>query len=134
MMMRTTREAVATLGALTTRPAHRFLPDDVGFVDNAQVPHDRLVGHRQVTDAHLLGLARRHQATLVTFDNGLAALGGDTVQLLVSDGFVRSVRSEERSRPHPDAHLPRPERGEGGPEGPPSHETDPGTGTVSRAP
>jgi uncharacterized protein len=82
------REAVATLAALIARPAHRFLPDDVGFVDNAAVAHDRLVGHRQVTDAHLVGLARRHRAQLVTFDAGLAALGGDTVRLLPLDGLL----------------------------------------------
>jgi predicted nucleic acid-binding protein len=31
-------------------------------------------GHRQVTDALLLGVARRHRVPLVTFDRGLSLL------------------------------------------------------------
>ena len=32
-------------------------------------------GHRQVTDAYLLALAKTHNGWLVTFDGGIAALG-----------------------------------------------------------
>jgi predicted nucleic acid-binding protein len=43
----------------------------------------RMPGHRQVTDAHLLALARRRGVSLVTFDAGVAALGtGRHVELL----------------------------------------------------
>ena len=80
----TVREAVAALAVVTARPTHRFLTDDVGFVDYAGVPHDRLVGYRQVTDAHLVGLARRHGAVVVTFDSGLASLAPEVTQLLAS--------------------------------------------------
>lgn len=76
------REAVAALAVVTAHPTHRFLADDVGFVDNPDVPHDHLVGYRQVTDAHLVGLARRHNAMVVTFDSGLASLGPEVTQLL----------------------------------------------------
>ena len=42
-----------------------------------------VTGYRQVTDAHLLTLARRHGVRLVTFDAGLHALAGaDGVELL----------------------------------------------------
>jgi predicted nucleic acid-binding protein len=34
----------------------------------------RLVGHRQVSDAYLLGLAIRHGGVLATFDEGISAL------------------------------------------------------------
>lgn len=52
----------------------------VSIVD-ADVPE--IVGHRQVTDAHLLALARRHGGRLVTFDAGLLALDeGRDVELL----------------------------------------------------
>jgi predicted nucleic acid-binding protein len=45
-----------------------------------------VVGHRQVTDAHLAGLARRRGSRLVTLDQGLAALHPDaTVLLSASD-------------------------------------------------
>jgi predicted nucleic acid-binding protein len=33
-----------------------------------------LVGHRQVTDAYLLGLALRHGGRLATFDQGIGTL------------------------------------------------------------
>jgi predicted nucleic acid-binding protein len=42
-------------------------------------------GHRGVTEAVLLAVARRHGVGLVTFDAGLARLaGGDGVELLRS--------------------------------------------------
>lgn len=47
---------------------HTFLTDDVSIVDDDVPP---LAGHRQVTDAHLLALARRHGTRVVTFDAGL---------------------------------------------------------------
>ena len=65
------------IAALRSHAAHRFIPDDVSICD-ADVP--RLTGHRQVTDAHLLTLARRRGVALVTFDAGLA--GNPGVELL----------------------------------------------------
>jgi toxin-antitoxin system PIN domain toxin len=77
-----TADARAVLAALRRAGSHRFLSDDVSMVD-ADVP--AVAGHRQVTDAHLLTLARRHGVRVVTFDAGLAALGGDRdVELLTS--------------------------------------------------
>lgn len=69
------------LGELRAIGAHRFLANDVSLTD-ADVPV--LTGHRQVTDAVLLTLARRHGLPLVTFDAALASLGapGD-VEVLV---------------------------------------------------
>jgi toxin-antitoxin system PIN domain toxin len=68
------------LASLRASPGHRFLTDDVSLTDG-DVP--AIAGHRQVTDAHLLTLARRHSVSLVTFDAGLLALGGaDHVELL----------------------------------------------------
>jgi toxin-antitoxin system PIN domain toxin len=60
---------------------NRFLVDDVSMTDG-DVP--TLMGHRQVSDAHLLTLARRHGVRLVTFDGGAHALGGDDVELLTA--------------------------------------------------
>jgi uncharacterized protein len=34
-----------------------------------------MLGHRQITDAHLLPLARRHGVHLLTFDSALVKLG-----------------------------------------------------------
>lgn len=41
-----------------------------------------VVGHRQVTDAYLAGLARHRSAQLATFDQGLVALHPDVTVLL----------------------------------------------------
>jgi len=68
--------ARGVLASLRALPGHRFLVDDVSITD-ADVP--TLAGHRQVTDAHLLTLSRRHQVRLVTFDSGVLALGDDKV-------------------------------------------------------
>ena len=43
-----------------------------------------LIGHRQVGDAHLLTIARRHGVRVVTFDGGVRALGGPDVDLLTA--------------------------------------------------
>lgn len=59
---------------------HRFLINDVSMTD-ADAP--RIVGHRQVTDALLLTVARRAGVRLVTFDAAIATLtGGHGVELL----------------------------------------------------
>jgi toxin-antitoxin system PIN domain toxin len=69
------------LAALRTAGTHRFLTDDVSPTD-ADVPD--VAGHRQVTDAHLLTLARRSGVQLVTFDSGLATLAGGRDVLLLT--------------------------------------------------
>jgi uncharacterized protein len=72
--------ARAVLSALLTRNVHRFLIDDVSLSDS-DVP--KITGYRQVTDAHLLTLARRRGVRLVTFDAGVLALSqGRDVELL----------------------------------------------------
>jgi toxin-antitoxin system PIN domain toxin len=72
--------ARAVLSALREADGHRFLVDDVSIADE-DIP--ALVGHRQVTDAHLLALARRRGVRLVTFDAAVLALAqGRDVELL----------------------------------------------------
>lgn len=73
-------DARRVLEALRAVAGHRFLTDDVSIVAS-DVP--RLVGHRQITDAHLLTLARRHGTRVLTFDGGLHQLAvGRDVELL----------------------------------------------------
>ena len=68
------------LSVLRTRDTHQFLTDDVSLNDS-DIP--KITGHRQVTDAHLLTLARRRGVRLVTFDTGVLALSqGRDVELL----------------------------------------------------
>jgi uncharacterized protein len=74
-------EARRVLALLRSAGRHRFLADDVSMTDDDVPP---LVGHRQVTDAHLLTLARRHGLRVITFDGGIRVLGGPDVQLLTA--------------------------------------------------
>ena len=43
---------------------------------------DLVLGHQQVTDAYLIGLARHHQASLLTFDQRAEAHGLDGIEVL----------------------------------------------------
>lgn len=74
-------EARRVLAMLRAVGRHRFLVDGVSMTDE-DVPS--LVGYRQVTDAHLLTVARRHRTRVITFDSGVHALGGPDVELLTS--------------------------------------------------
>jgi toxin-antitoxin system PIN domain toxin len=67
-------EAAALLKRMTALPKHVFWKDDLRFADSAFVSLDRVLGYRQVTDAHLLGLALRHRGRLVTLDGRLTSL------------------------------------------------------------
>jgi toxin-antitoxin system PIN domain toxin len=74
--------AQGVLSVLREVGGHRFLSNDVSLTD-PDVP--TIVGHRQVTDAQLLTLARRYRTSVVTFDAGIAALAeGRDVELLVA--------------------------------------------------
>lgn len=73
-------EARSVLRDLREVGEHLFLSNDVSMTD-ADVP--RIVGHRQVTDALLLTVARRASVALVTFDAAIATLAsGKGVELL----------------------------------------------------
>lgn len=66
-----------TLGLLErnlAHPSHEFWPDDVGLMEAVGPLALRLQGHRQLSDAYLLGLALQHRGTLASFDGGLRAL------------------------------------------------------------
>jgi len=67
-------EAVAMLERLTALPGHRFWPDEVAVTLAGPFASLSLVGHRQVTDAYLLALARHHGGKLATLDRGVPDL------------------------------------------------------------
>jgi uncharacterized protein len=73
--------ALGVLDRLTRSEHHEFWPDDAPFSRRAL---RGVVGHRQVTDAYLAELARRHRGRLVTLDAGLAAVHPDVAELLHS--------------------------------------------------
>lgn len=71
---RTPAEAILLLQELTSLPGHVFWTDDVAVTSSKHVARERIVGYRQVTDAHLLALAIGNDGRLATFDAGVAEL------------------------------------------------------------
>ncbi len=67
-------QAMAVLKDNLRHPAHQEWEDPWGAAAVLEPLADRLVGHRQVTDAYLLGLAVKHDGRLATFDRGLDML------------------------------------------------------------
>jgi toxin-antitoxin system PIN domain toxin len=67
-------EAVRLLSLNVKHPAHRFWADDLAVEDALQHFQRRLVGHNQVTDGYLLGLAMQNKGRLATLDESLASL------------------------------------------------------------
>ena len=57
------------LAQATAHPKHAFIADDYSLLDAAHINFTQLLGHRQITDSYLLGLAVRHQCRFVTFDS-----------------------------------------------------------------
>lgn len=68
---RTPSEAIGLLERIVSQPGHVFWADDISIVDSTAIDAARIVGHRQVTDAHLVALAIRHGGRLATFDRGV---------------------------------------------------------------
>jgi len=69
-------EAHRLLNRIRAVKGHVFLPDDVEQVTGDLLEPDLMLTHRLVTDAHLLAVARRHRARLVTLDRGITSLAG----------------------------------------------------------
>lgn len=67
-------DALGLLERNLGHPAHEFWPDDVALLDAVGPVSARLQGHRQLSDAYLLGLALRRRGTLASFDGGLREL------------------------------------------------------------
>lgn len=79
----TPAEAIGLLHRIRQVAGHHFLADDVPLVVGDRLATDRVATHRQVTDAHLVALARRHGGRLATLDHAVASLaGGDGVVLV----------------------------------------------------
>jgi hypothetical protein len=64
---------------------HRFWPDAIGYAEAAALFNAKILGHRQITDAYLLGLAIHNGGKLATFDKSIVAL------LPVESPYTRSV-------------------------------------------
>jgi toxin-antitoxin system PIN domain toxin len=70
----TPREAAGVLAANTAAKDHSFWPAELPFAEAIAFAGTRLVGHQQVTDAYLLGLALDRGGMLATLDDRIAGL------------------------------------------------------------
>jgi uncharacterized protein len=78
-------EAIALLRRLRAVAGHTFWSDDVSAAHEGPGPFERVVGYRQVTDAHLLALAIQRGGRLATFDQAVTSLipdDEDVVELI----------------------------------------------------
>ncbi len=65
---------MSLLGEMTSQKNHVFWPDSIELTGSDVIPEEMISGHRQVTDAYLLGLAAANNGTLVTLDRGISSL------------------------------------------------------------
>jgi toxin-antitoxin system PIN domain toxin len=70
----TPHEAIALLSANLKHRYHRFWGAVISLAEAVEGFQGRLVGHRQVTDAYLLGLAIHKGGKFATLDRSVAAL------------------------------------------------------------
>jgi len=85
----TPAEAFDVLSKVVHMEGHVFWPDDTALAGSRFLSPAKLLGPRQVTDAHLLAITLRHGGRLATFDRGVTSLipvgfPAETVQLLAA--------------------------------------------------
>jgi toxin-antitoxin system PIN domain toxin len=71
------RDALEVLSGSLQHPAHHFWTEDVGVTEALAQFGRRLLGHQQITDAYLLGLAIQKKGRLATLDASLSSLLSD---------------------------------------------------------
>ena len=69
----TPEQAMHALATMTAQPQHVYWHDTPEPLAMATLNSAALVGHRQVTDAYLLGLAAHQRQCLATLDRGLVS-------------------------------------------------------------
>jgi toxin-antitoxin system PIN domain toxin len=78
-------EAASLLEAMTGDALHVYLDTPPSPVDSRR-EFEKVLGHKQVTDAYLLALARHYNATFITFDTKLKVLAGQETRIQVLGG------------------------------------------------
>jgi toxin-antitoxin system PIN domain toxin len=71
------RDALEVLSGSLQHPAHHFWTEDIGVTEALAHFGRRLLGHQQITDAYLLGLAIQKKGRLATLDTSLSSLLSD---------------------------------------------------------
>lgn len=105
----TPAEAMQALESMAAQPTHEYWPDAPEPQTLATLQSAALVGHRQVTDAYLLGLAVLREQRLATLDRGLVSFAHGTglaahvelvsAPLTVQEPAARYGAKPVRSRP-----------------------------------
>ena len=67
-------DALAVLSGSLQHPAHQFWTEDIGLEDALSHVGRRPLGHQQITDAFLLGLAVHKKGRMATLDRSLPSL------------------------------------------------------------
>jgi hypothetical protein len=67
-------QALAMLESITTVGKHEFWPDEIDCSRQTFAAGARIVGHRQVTDAYLVSLARSRSGCVATLDKRMQQL------------------------------------------------------------
>ena len=68
------RDALEVLSGSLQHPAHHFWTEEIGVTEALVHFGRRLLGHQQIADAYLLGLAIQKKGRLVTLDASLSSL------------------------------------------------------------
>jgi uncharacterized protein len=76
----TVEEATKLLAENLEHPSHVFWPAEARYPDLIESFVGRIVGHQQVTDSYLLGMAIHNRGTLVTMDRGILSLLPDKLR------------------------------------------------------
>lgn len=82
-------QAIRLLSEMTGLEGHTFWTDETSIARSRWIAAEMLVGHGQVTDAHILAVTLSHGGRLVTFDGGIAEIlpaGASKDVLLVLKG------------------------------------------------
>jgi toxin-antitoxin system PIN domain toxin len=69
-------ESRIALTEFVARAGHKYWPMDVGYLEATEPFKSRMHGHRQITDAFLLGLALNHGGKLATLDRAILHVAG----------------------------------------------------------
>lgn len=67
-------QAIRLLRDMTALEGHTFWTDDTSIARSRWIAAEKLVGHGQVTDAHLVAVTLSRGGRLVTFDGGIAEI------------------------------------------------------------
>jgi toxin-antitoxin system PIN domain toxin len=80
-------EALALLERIRSMPEHEFWVADLSAT--AALAHgENIMGHRQITDAYLLALARKRGGVLATLDRGVLILARGSEEIVELVGSV----------------------------------------------